>query len=136
MKRVLKLLILFSFSYLTLFAQKRTENNDTTIYSVVDKFPVLIANGKYYELEKIREFIQANTFYPNNEADCQGSVIIAIIVEKDGTVKHKEFVRKLCPGYDENAMKVIDLMKKWKPGIRNGRKVRTKLNLKVIWRLE
>jgi protein TonB len=109
---------------------------DTTIYSVVDKYPVLIADGRCYKLETIREFIQAHTVYPDNDADCQGSVIISIIVEKNGTVKHKDYVRKLCPGFDENAMKVIDLMKKWKPGIINGKTVRTKLNLKVIWKLE
>lgn len=135
------IIVFLAFSLLTIchstsYAQKNATKKNTTIYSVVDKYPVLIANNQHYEIERISEFIQKNTLYPNNDADCQGSVIISIIVEKDGTVKKKEFVRKLCPGFDENAMKVIDLMVKWKPGIRNGKTVRTKLNLIVKWKLE
>jgi len=135
------IIVFLAFSLLTIchstsYAQNNATKKDTTIYSVVDKYPVLIANNQHYEIERISEFIQKNTLYPNNDADCQGSVIISIIVEKDGTVKKKEFVRKLCLGFDENAMKVIDLMVKWKPGIRNGKTVRTKLNLIVKWKLE
>ncbi|MDD2796962.1 MAG: energy transducer TonB [Bacteroidales bacterium] len=134
-------LLFLTFFMLTLCqsvvnGQNIISKNDTTIYLLVDTFPILIANNKHYKIDDIKEFIQENTYYPNNDADCQGSVIISIVVEKDGTVKHKEFVRKLCEGYDENAMKVINLMVKWKPGIKNGVTVRTKLNLKVKWKLE
>jgi len=116
--------------------QNIISKNDTTIYLLVDTFPILIANNKFYENDKIKEFIQEHTLFPNEAGDCQGNVIISIVVEKDGTVTNKEFVRRLCDGFDENAMKVIDLMVKWKPGIKNGKSVRTKLNLVVRWKLE
>jgi hypothetical protein len=129
---VITIFLFLSFYQSVLYANE----SDTTVYYVVDNYPILIANGKQYKTEKISEFIKAHTFYPKDEVDCQGSVIISIIVEKNGTVKQKEIVRKLCPGYDREAMKVIDLMKKWKSGRINGKKVRTKLTLKVTWRLE
>jgi|ERR1035437_5493654 protein TonB len=125
---------LLTVCHLTLNAQNKTTKNDTTIYTTVDKFPVLITKEKIYKVDELNEFIEQNKVFPVDPDDCIGRIIISIIVEKDGTVKNKEFVRKLCRGFDENSMKVIDLMKKWKPGLKNGKKVRTKLILNVNWK--
>ena len=118
------------------FGQNNAGEKDTTIYSVVDKYPVLIANDRHYDLDKIDEFIKQNVVWPFDPDDCQGRVFISMIIEKDGTVTNKEFVRKLCDRFDENSMNVIDLMTKWTPGIKNENPVRTKLILHVTWKLE
>jgi len=133
--------LFLTFSILTLcqmisFGQNNIAERDTAIYTAVDKNPVLIANDRHYKLDKIDEFIKQNLVCPVDPDDCQGRVYISIIIEKDGTVKHKEFVRKLCDRFDENSMKVIDLMTKWTPGFKNGNPVRTKLILHVTWKLE
>ena len=134
-----KLILMFSLLALcqiVSYGKNCSEENDTTVYTVVDKYPVLIANGRYYELDKIDEFIKPNCQFPDNQNDCSGRVFISIVVEKDGTVKNREFERRLCEGFDENSMKIIELMIRWKPGIKDGKSVRTKLTLPVTWRLE
>jgi len=127
-------LSLLTICHSTLYAQNNEAKIDTTIYTTVDKFPVLITKEKIYKVDELNEFIEKNKVFPVDPDDCIGRIIISIIVEKDGTVKNKEFVRKLCRGFDENSMKVIDLMKKWNPGLKNGKKVRTKLILNVNWK--
>ena len=110
--------------------------NDTIIYNSVDQNPVLISDSKYIELENIQEFINANLIYPKTGWDCQGKVIISIIIEKDGTVGFKKFDSHLCTPFDEKSMEVVDLMKRWIPGKINGISVRTRVRIPITWRLE
>ncbi len=109
---------------------------DTTIYLIVDTTPVLVTSDKTYEITELKQFIMENIKYPQNGADCMGSVFISFVVEMNGTISNKKYIRKLCEGYDEEAMKVIDLMTNWKPGILKGKPVRTRLTLPVRYRYE
>ena len=125
---------LLTVCHLTLNAQNKTTKNDTTIYTTVDKFPVLITKEKIYKVDELNEFIEQNKVFPVDPDDCIGRIIISIIVEKDGTIKYKDYILKLCPDFDKSSMNVVDLMKNWKPGIKNGKRVRTKINLTVKWK--
>lgn len=133
MKRI-PILVLFISLFVstpTLKAQTNKIANDSIIYSIVDTLPVLITQDKEYKLEDIKEFIKLNLKYPQNGLDCEGRVYISFVVEIDGTISNKKFVRKLCDGFDENAMEVIGLMTQWKPGVKNGVPVRTRVNLSI-----
>ena len=94
----------------------------------VDKNPILLTEDKNYEITELKYFIAENIRFPQNE-DCTGAVYISFVVEKNGTISNKNFVRKLCDGYDKEAMKVIDLMTNWKPGLIKGIPVRTHITL-------
>lgn len=126
--------LLLLISHAPTFAQQ--EQSDTTVYIIVDKYPVLLTDGKEYQLAELKNFIHQHLEYPDNGNDCTGAVYISFIVEKGGTISNKKYVRRLCPGFDENAMKVIDLMKNWKPGIKDGKVVKTKIIVPVRWMLE
>ena len=125
---------LLSICHSTLYAQDNAKKIDTTIYSVVDKYPVLITNERKYELDQINEFIEKYKAFPIDPQDCTGRVIISIVVENDGTIKYKDYVLKLCSDFDKSSMNVVDLMKNWKPGIKDGKRVRTKINLTIKWK--
>lgn len=114
----------------------RSLKEDTMVCLIVDEYPILIAEDKEYKIEEIKNFIIKHIRYPTNGTDCMGSVYISFIVEKDGSVSGKEFLRKLCEGYDEEAMKVIDMMTKWKPGLIKGVPVRTKLTFPLRYKYE
>lgn len=109
---------------------------DTMICLVVDTYPILIAEEKEYEIKEIKNFVQKHIRYPANGNDCEGAVYISVLIEKDGSVSEKKFIRKVCQGYDEEAMKVVDLMVKWKPGLIKGQPVRTRVVLPLRWRYE
>jgi hypothetical protein len=115
------------------YSQGNSNDSDTTLYVAADKYPVLIADKNTYEIDELQDFIKQNLKYPKTGPDCVGSVFISIVIEKDGTVSKKEFARKLCAGYDENAMRVVEYMTKWKPAIKNDKPVRFKMMIPIKW---
>ncbi len=130
MKVVFGILMLLMTISMTVVAQEKV---DTTAYIMVDRYPVLITNDGKFHIEKLKEFINKNLEFPDNGNDCIGAVYISFIVEKNGEISNKRYVRKLCPGFNENAMKVIDLMNTWEPGIKEGKVVRTQITVPIKW---
>jgi hypothetical protein len=110
-------------------------STDTSIYVRVDKNPILLTEDKNYEITELKHFIAENIRFPQND-DCMGTVYISFVVEKNGTVSNKNFVRKLCDSYDKETMNVIDLMTNWKPGLIRGIPVRTQITLPVKYIFE
>ena len=74
------------------------------------------------------KYLQRNLKYPEMAKDynVQGRVYVQFIVDTDGEIKDLEILRGL-PGNDlgceEEAMRVIRSMPKWKPGMQGDRKV-------------
>lgn len=114
--------------------QKRIKKVDTMVCIIVDEYPILIAGDKEYKTEELEDFILKHIRYPANGTDSMGSVYISLVVEKDGTATNKAFSGKLCKGYDKEALKVINMMTKWKQGLINGNPVRTKIFLPLRFR--
>ena len=69
------------------------------------------------------------------EARYQGTVVLEIVIKKDGTPEILRVVRGLGFGLDENA---IEALKAWrfKPGMRNGELVDVMLNVEVNFNLK
>ena len=76
--------------------------------------------------------------YPKEamEKGIQGRVVAKFIVEKDGQVSTPKVVRSVYPALDEEALRVIRCMPKWKPGKQNGREVRVFFTLPVTFRMK
>ena len=119
-----------------LYGQNKNNTNDTIVYTEVDYWPELVTPAKTYKFSELKEFVKLKLEYPVNGDDCIGSVFISFIVEKDGTISNKEYLKKLCPGFDENAMKVVDKMTTWIPGKKNNKAIRTKIIIPIKWHLE
>ena len=68
------------------------------------------------------------------KAKLQGSVMLSVIVRKDGTLEVLKVVRELGLGLDENAIKAL---KRWRfrPGTKDGKPVDVALNIKVEFSL-
>ena len=82
-------------------------------------------------------FLSSNIKYPtiSQETGSQGKVIVQFVVDKDGTITNPEVVRGVDPYLDKEAVRVISSMPKWKPGVQNGKKVRVKYTVPVMFRL-
>ncbi|MBQ0157303.1 MAG: energy transducer TonB [Bacteroidales bacterium] len=87
--------------------------------------------------EAMMVFIKDNIVYPEvaREAGIQGRVIVQFIVGTDGTISDIEVVRGVHPLLDEEAMRVVGKMPKWKPGKLMDKTVRTKYSLPVFFKL-
>ncbi len=73
-------------------------------------------------LEAFGRFIEKNLRYPRQarENGTQGRVIVTFVVERDGSVTNIKVARGIGDGCDEEALRIINLFPKWKPGIQDG----------------
>ena len=106
--------------------------NDT-IYSIIEIMPKY-AGGDH----ALMHFIGDNIKYPD---DClkqgwEGRVVCTFIVEKDGSLSDISIHRSSgWQSADDEALRIIRLMDKWEPGERDGRPIRCKMALPIIFRL-
>jgi len=79
------------------------------------------------------KYLQENIKYPEmaKESGIQGTVYVTFVVEKDGRITSVKVLRGIGGGCDEEAVRVIKKMPKWKPGKQRGRSVRVQFNMPV-----
>lgn len=73
---------------------------------------------------------------PSQEVGSQGKVIVQFVVDKDGSIINLEVLRGVDPYLDKEALRVLRSMPKWKAGMQNGKKVRVKYTVPVVFRLQ
>lgn len=88
--------------------------------------------------DKMIQYISDNIHYPKEalENEISGRVYINFTVKKDGTLDNIKVVRGIGFGCDEEAIRVVKNMPKWKPGIDHGKPVDTKFNLPIKFKLK
>ena len=102
------------------------------IYVFVAKEPTFNGGGNSIAEEWIAEHI----IYPNvaREKGLTGKVFISFIVDKNGKVTEvKIALDKVGGGCGEEAMRVIQSMPDWSPGIQSGNPVKVKVTLPVYF---
>ena len=116
------------------------ENPD--IDTTVDVDEVYIVPEKTPEFpggeQALYEFLAKNIHYPQGakESNIQGKVYIQFVVDKDGSIINPKVVRDIGGGCGEEAMRVVKMMPKWKPGDQRGVKIRTQFHLPITFELE
>jgi len=83
-------------------------------------------------------YLGKNIKYPAaaSRANVSGKVFLTFVVNTDGSIQDVSVLKGLGFGCDEEAMRVVKTMPKWKPGKQSGRNVRVKFNLPVSFVLE
>ena len=84
------------------------------------------------------EFIQKNIKYPKEAVDAgtQGRVVVGFVIEKDGSIRDVKLQRRIGHGCDEEALRVVQSMPKWKPGKNDGEPVGVSFLLPIDFKLE
>jgi periplasmic protein TonB len=72
--------------------------------------------------EALMKFISENVKYPSQAVDVglEGRVVVRFVVSADGSVKRISVLKGVDPLLDQEALRVIGLLPKWKPGKNNG----------------
>ena len=116
-------------------AESSTSKKEFTgkVYDIVEQMPSF--PGGAAELMK---WLSSHVQYPAIaiESCIEGTVIVAFIVEPDGSVSNAKLVRSVDPCIDQEALRVVRQMPKWIPGKQNGVAVRVKYNVPVIFKLQ
>ena len=86
----------------------------------------------------LMKYLGTNIKYPtiSQEMGSAGKVIVQFVVDKDGTITNPTVARGVDAYLDKEAIRVISSMPKWKPGVQNGKKVRVKYTVPVVFRLQ
>jgi periplasmic protein TonB len=91
--------------------------------------------GGYQALLK---FIADNTKYPPEALEnlIQGKVFIKFAVWSDGSVRRLEVTRRVHPSLDEEALRVVSSLPRWKPGRQNGKPVPVWFSVPVTFEIK
>jgi protein TonB len=114
-----------------------------TATAYVEPSNTLTANGSQVELGPdvlpemvgLAKFLQSNLIYPYDarENRISGKVWVNFIVDEQGKIIDAKILKGVGFGCDEEALRVIKLMPRWKPGSLKGRPVKVSFNQPIIF---
>lgn len=88
--------------------------------------------------QAMMDFVAKNVQYPQEARDKEisGRVLVGFIVEKDGSIGDVKVVKGIGGGCDEEAVRVVKAMPKWKPGMDKGKPVRVSYVMPFTFKLQ
>jgi TonB family protein len=103
------------------------------IYTAVEQNPEFVGGQ-----DKMYQYLGENIKYPAaaQRADVSGRVFVKFIVEDDGTIGDVVVMKGIGFGCDEEAIRVVKSMPRWKPGVQNGKNVRVYYNMPIVYKLD
>lgn len=112
--------------------KKQDEIEQEPIYEEVDKLPEFPGGG-----EGLLKFLSENTKYPTicQENGIQDKVLVSFVIDKDGTITNVKVEKRGDPYLDKEAIRVVSNMPKWKPGIKDGKTVRVRYSIPIVFGL-
>ena len=133
--RTISVIILLVFTFSVCHAQtnsKPTGNKSTVkkqvakeeVFEIVEEFPEFPGGD-----EALKTFVADNLKYPNAEREfnIQGSVYVRFFINSSGDVKKASVYyrnpQKIVPNFDKEALRIVSLLPKFKPGKQNGKAV-------------
>jgi len=89
-------------------------------------------------LEAMYKFISKNMKYPASarRMNIEGSVFVGFVVDADGKISEASIIKGISADCDKEALRVVQMMPKWRPGKQSGRPVRVKFVLPIKFKLD
>jgi len=105
-----------------------TYNPDDEIFTVVENSPQYVGGD-----DARIKFLQENITYPKaaRRAGIQGTVYITFVIEKSGRLNDIRILRGIGGGCDEESLRVVKAMPRWKAGMQRGKPVRVQFNMPI-----
>lgn len=88
--------------------------------------------------QAMMKFVSENVQYPEEakEKEISGRVMVGFIVEKDGSISDVKVAKGIGGGCDEEAVRVVKAMPKWKPGKQDGKTVRVSYTMPFFFKMQ
>lgn len=127
----MKKLFIFLLLLIPLFGMSQS-NSDNQVFLSVEQMPEY-PGGE----EQLFKFIQTNLLYPSDARakNITGIVYVAFVVGKEGLVEDIKILKSVDPALDVEAMRVIKLLPKWKPGYQNGKAARVQYQVPIKFKI-
>ena len=99
-----------------------TADKDTAVMRTVEQIPEFPGGSVQF-----MKWLTRNLRYPPQaqQQKIQGKVVVSFIVNKDGSISAPTIVKSVDPVLDSEAMRVVRMMPRWKPGMEKGKPCRT-----------
>lgn len=121
-----------TFTELSVVEEDRDTSKFIPMYYLADEYPEYPGGEK-----EMIAFIQTHISYPElayNHGH-EGTVIIGLVIQKDGKVSDLKVIRSVGLGCDEAALEVFKKMPLWKPAIQGGKAIPVKYIVPVRFSL-
>jgi TonB family protein len=101
---------------------------DSEIFSEIDVDAEFIGG-----VNALMKFLSENINYPHTSMvnNIQGKVIVAFVVETDGSLSNITIKKGITDDLNKEAIRIVSSMPKWKPAEKNGNVVRSKCSLPI-----
>lgn len=106
--------------------------HNSEVFGAIDEESPIFPGGQ----AAMMKYIEQNIRYPDTVNRVEGRVVVSFVVDEDGTLKDVKVIRSLAPEYDEEALRLVRNMPKWKPGRLRGRCVKVRYTLPVKFKSE
>ena len=105
---------------------------DSVVLKTVEQLPEFPGG-----IVQFMKWLTRNLRYPSvaQSQRIQGKVVISFIINKDGSIASPTIVQSADPLLDREAMRVIRMMPRWKPGLQDGKPCRTMFAIPVNFQL-
>ena len=127
-------LFLVSLVCLPSFAQQKpVEKVDSDgVYLMPDQLPEFPGG-----IQAMMKFLSTNIKYPveAQKKGISGRVIVQFVIMEDGTLDQAKVIRGVDPLLDEEALRVVKSMPKWKPGMDRGEAVKVRFTAPIMFNL-
>ncbi len=113
--------------------ESMNQYEDDVIYNYVKDEPLFPGGSK-----ALLAYIDKNLRYPTFSAErgIQGRVLLSFVIEKDGSTSNIQVIRSPIDDLNNEAIRLVKEMPKWKPGMLDGKPVRVKYMLPIVFRLK
>lgn len=114
-------------------AQEAEAEEEAEVFFIVENMPEFPGG----ELA-LRKFIANAIKYPviAQENGIQGKVYVNFVVDKDGSVTQARIARGVDPSLDKEALRVVNTLPKWKPGMQRGKPVKVSYTVPISFVLQ
>ena len=105
------------------------EDIEKKIFTFAEQQPTFKGN--------VQAWLTSHLQYPASAADnnIQGKVVVKFVVGRDGSVSRAEVIRGVDPALDREALRVVNSMPKWNPGMNNGQPANVWFQLPITFKL-
>ncbi len=109
------------------------EVEEEQIFTIVEEMPSFPGGEA-----ALMKYLGNNIKYPAiaKDAGIQGTVYVTFVVNEQGAVKDVKVLRSIGGGCDEEAIRVVESMPKWKAGKQRGKAVKVQYNLPIRFTLK
>lgn len=128
----LPLLILFPF-FLNAQTVTVTKHANTALnLKAIDVEPQFPGGTKAFN-----KYLSKNVIYPDNASpqEMNGSVTLAMAIEKDGSIKDIKIVNGLSEVMNKETIRLMSASPKWKPGMQGGQPIRVRYTFTINYAL-